>query len=151
MPQLFWSHAFLIASKGTTGRIGFLSAAWERFFEWKRIESEDEPRRVSLEVVLPEGRMLCNHPARHLIRILRQGEEALLGVEEMTDNQVVSSGEAPTKSGPTGRHRSSRHRLHQYGFVAMEISRRLLVTGCRTTQTAAGQRGASPTPAPPGG
>ena len=27
-------------------------ADWERFFEWKRIEREDEPRRVSLEVML---------------------------------------------------------------------------------------------------
>ncbi|MEI6564992.1 MAG: HsdR family type I site-specific deoxyribonuclease, partial [bacterium] len=28
------------------------TADWERFFEWKRIEREDEPRRVSLEVML---------------------------------------------------------------------------------------------------
>ena len=26
-------------------------------------------------LLLPEGRMLCNHPARHLIRILRQRVE----------------------------------------------------------------------------
>ena len=59
-----------------------------------------------LWLLLPEGRMLCNHPARHLIRILRQrvekAEEALLGVDEMTENHVVSSGEAPRKSGPVG-------------------------------------------------
>jgi type I restriction enzyme R subunit len=52
IPQLFWSNAFLIASNGTASRIGSLSADWERFFEWKRIESENEPRRVSLEVLL---------------------------------------------------------------------------------------------------
>ena len=52
IPQLFWSNAFLIASNGTDSRIGSLSADWERFFEWKRIASEDEPRRVSLEVLL---------------------------------------------------------------------------------------------------
>jgi type I restriction enzyme R subunit len=52
IPQLFWSNAFLIASNGTASHIGSLSADWERFFEWKRIESEDEPRRVSLEVLL---------------------------------------------------------------------------------------------------
>jgi type I restriction enzyme R subunit len=52
IPQLFWSNAFLIASNGTASRIGSLSADWERFFEWKRIESEDEPRRVSLDVLL---------------------------------------------------------------------------------------------------
>lgn len=52
IPQLFWSNAFLIASNGTASHIGSLSADWERFFEWKRIASEDEPRRVSLEVML---------------------------------------------------------------------------------------------------
>ena len=52
IPQLFWSNAFLIASNGTASHIGSLSADWERFFEWKRIDSEDEPRRVSLEVLL---------------------------------------------------------------------------------------------------
>jgi type I restriction enzyme R subunit len=52
IPQLFWSNAFLLASNGTDSRIGSLSADWERFFAWKRIESENEPRRVSLEVIL---------------------------------------------------------------------------------------------------
>jgi type I restriction enzyme R subunit len=31
--------------------VGSLTADWERFFEWKRIASEDELRRVSLEVM----------------------------------------------------------------------------------------------------
>ena len=44
--------ALLIASNGTDSRVGSLTADWERFFEWKRIEREDEPRRVSLEVML---------------------------------------------------------------------------------------------------
>jgi type I restriction enzyme R subunit len=52
IPQLFWFNAMLIASNGTDSRVGTLTADWERFFEWKRIESEDEPRRVSLEVML---------------------------------------------------------------------------------------------------
>ena len=52
IPQLFWFNAFLIASNGTDSRVGSLTADWERFFEWKRIEREDEPRRVSLEVML---------------------------------------------------------------------------------------------------
>jgi type I restriction enzyme R subunit len=52
IPQLFWFNAFLIASNGTESRIGSLTADWERFFEWKRIEKENEPRRVSLEVML---------------------------------------------------------------------------------------------------
>jgi len=52
IPALFCYNALLIASNGTDGRVGSLTADWERFFEWKRIEREDEPRRVSLEVML---------------------------------------------------------------------------------------------------
>ncbi len=52
VPSLFWYNALLIASNGTDSRVGSLTADWERFFEWKRIEREDEPRRVSLEVML---------------------------------------------------------------------------------------------------
>jgi len=52
IPQLFWFNALLIASNGTDSRVGSLTADWGRFFEWKRIEREDEARRVSLEVML---------------------------------------------------------------------------------------------------
>jgi type I restriction enzyme R subunit len=62
VPQLFWYNAVLIASNGTESRVGSLTADWERMFEWKRVEREDEPRRVSLEVML---RGVCE-PARLL-------------------------------------------------------------------------------------
>ncbi|MDZ4855274.1 MAG: type I restriction endonuclease subunit R [Nitrospirota bacterium] len=52
IPQLFWFNGLMIVSNGTESRVGSLTADWERFFEWKRIEREDEPRRVSLEVML---------------------------------------------------------------------------------------------------
>lgn len=52
IPHLFWYNALLMASNGTDSRVGSLTADWDRFFEWKRIEREDEPRRVSLEVAL---------------------------------------------------------------------------------------------------
>jgi type I restriction enzyme R subunit len=52
IPNLFWYNALMIASNGSESRVGSLTADWERWFEWKRIESEDEPRRVSLEVML---------------------------------------------------------------------------------------------------
>lgn len=52
IPSLFWYNALLIASNGTESRVGSLTADWGRFFEWKRIEREDEQRRVSLEVML---------------------------------------------------------------------------------------------------
>jgi type I restriction enzyme R subunit len=52
IPALFWYNALMIASNGTDSRVGSMTADWGRFFEWKRIEREDEPRRVSLEVVI---------------------------------------------------------------------------------------------------
>ena len=52
VPQLFAYNALLIASNGTDSKVGSLTADWDRFFDWKRIESESEPRRVSLEVLL---------------------------------------------------------------------------------------------------
>lgn len=62
IPALFWSNALLIASNGTDSRVGTLTADWGRWAEWKRVEREDEPRRVSLEVML---RGTCQ-PARLL-------------------------------------------------------------------------------------
>ncbi|MBF0192720.1 MAG: type I restriction endonuclease subunit R [Magnetococcales bacterium] len=62
IPALVWFNALLIASNGTESRVGSLTANWGRFFDWKRIEREDEPRRVSLEVMLKgvcdRGRLL---------------------------------------------------------------------------------------------
>ena len=52
IPNLFWFNAMMIASNGTDSRVGSLTADWERWVEWKRIAREDEPRRVSLEVML---------------------------------------------------------------------------------------------------
>jgi type I restriction enzyme R subunit len=52
IPHLFVYNALLIASNGTDSRVGSLTAEWERFFEWKRIEHENEPRRVSLDVII---------------------------------------------------------------------------------------------------
>ena len=52
VPRLFWTNALLIASNGTESRVGSLTADWDRFVEWKRVEREDEPRRVSLEVMI---------------------------------------------------------------------------------------------------
>jgi type I restriction enzyme R subunit len=51
-PRLFASNAFLLVSNGTAAKVGSLTADWDRYFDWKRIASEQEPRRVSLEVLL---------------------------------------------------------------------------------------------------
>lgn len=101
IPQLFWFNALLIASNGTDSRVGSLTANWERFFEWKRIEREDEPRRVSLEVMLrgtcDRARLLdlvenftlfSGHKAG-LVKVLGQNHQ-FLGV----NNAIVSMLEA---------------------------------------------------------
>jgi type I restriction enzyme R subunit len=52
VPGLFAYNAALITSNGTESHIGSLTSDWQRFFEWKRVENESEPRLVSLEVML---------------------------------------------------------------------------------------------------
>jgi type I restriction enzyme R subunit len=51
-PQLFASNALLVVSNGSDAKVGSLTADWDRFFDWKRIASEDEQRRISLDVLL---------------------------------------------------------------------------------------------------
>lgn len=56
IPHLFWYNAFIILSNGTDSKVGSLTANWEHFAEWKRIERETEQHKVSLETLL---RGLC--------------------------------------------------------------------------------------------
>jgi type I restriction enzyme R subunit len=103
IPQLFWFNALLIASNGTDSRVGSLTADWERFFEWKRVEREDEPRRVSLEVMLrgtcdrnrlldlAENFTLFSEHKAGLVKILGQNHQ-FLGV----NNTIASMLEART-------------------------------------------------------
>ncbi len=52
IPQLFWYNAFVILSNGRKSRIGSLTAGWEHFSTWTRIEREDEAPDTSLETML---------------------------------------------------------------------------------------------------
>ena len=52
IPHLFWFNQLIVLSNGVQSKMGTVSSQWEHFAEWKKIESEKEPRRVSLEVVL---------------------------------------------------------------------------------------------------
>lgn len=52
IPHLFWYNAFVILSNGSKSRIGSITGEWEHFAEWKRIGSEAEAGRVSLETTL---------------------------------------------------------------------------------------------------
>jgi type I restriction enzyme R subunit len=57
VPQLFWPNALIILSNGSHSRVGSVTAGWEHFAEWKKVGSEDEAGRVSLETML---RGVCN-------------------------------------------------------------------------------------------
>ena len=101
IPALFWSNALLIASNGTDSRVGSLTADWGRWVEWKRIEREDEPRRVSLEVMLRgtcdptrlldlvENFTLFSEHKAGLVKVLSQNHQ-FLGV----NNAIASMVEA---------------------------------------------------------
>jgi type I restriction enzyme, R subunit len=43
IPALFWYNGLIIASNGSDSRVGSITADWNRMFEWKRVEREDEP------------------------------------------------------------------------------------------------------------
>ena len=52
IPHLFWTNALIILSNGSQSRVGSVTAGWEYFSEWKKIDDEEEPGRVSLETML---------------------------------------------------------------------------------------------------
>jgi type I restriction enzyme, R subunit len=62
IPNLFLYDAFTILSNGSKSRIGSISADWECFAEWKKINSEGEEGIVSLDTMI---RGTCE-PARLL-------------------------------------------------------------------------------------
>jgi type I restriction enzyme R subunit len=62
IPQIFWYNGFIILSNGSESKIGSMTADWEHFAEWKKINGEGEEGIVSLETIL---RGTCD-PARLL-------------------------------------------------------------------------------------
>ncbi len=52
IPQLFWYNAFIILSNGSRSRIGSMTASWEHFAEWKKIDDEGEEGVISLETMI---------------------------------------------------------------------------------------------------
>ncbi len=107
---LFWYNALLIASNGTDSRVGSVTADWERFFEWKRIEREDEPRRVSLEVMLRgtcdkarlldllENFTLFSEHKSGLVKILGQNHQ-FLGVNNAMAASIKARAEGHGRGG----------------------------------------------------
>lgn len=52
IPHMFWPNALIILSNGSQSKIGSVTAGWEHFAEWKKIGSEEEAGKVSLETML---------------------------------------------------------------------------------------------------
>jgi type I restriction enzyme R subunit len=52
IPHLFWYNGLIILSNGSEARVGSVSAEWGHFAEWKKVASEDERGRVSLETLV---------------------------------------------------------------------------------------------------
>jgi type I restriction enzyme R subunit len=63
VPHLFWYNAFVLLSNGSDARIGTITAGWEHFSQWKKVNSEgEEAPAISLETAI---RGTCP-PARFL-------------------------------------------------------------------------------------
>ena len=105
IPALFWYSTLLIASNGLDSRFGSLTADWGRWSEWKRVAREDEPRRVSMEVLfrgtcdktrlldLVENFTLFSEHKAGLVKVLGQNHQ-VLGV-----NNAIASMLAARKLG----------------------------------------------------
>jgi len=52
IPQVFWYNAFILISNGTNSKIGTISAEWEHFSDWKKINKEGEEGVVTLDTII---------------------------------------------------------------------------------------------------
>jgi type I restriction enzyme, R subunit len=52
VPQIFCHNAVIILSNGSKSRIGSITAGWEHFAEWKKINDEGEEGLVSLDTMI---------------------------------------------------------------------------------------------------
>ena len=82
VPQLFHYNQLIILSNGGESVVGALTTDWGNFSHWKKIDREDEPRRISAEVVF---RGTC---ARD--RLLDLIENFILFVEEDKVYKIVA-------------------------------------------------------------
>ena len=52
IPNIFWHNAMIVLSNGIESKIGTVTAGWEHFSDWKKVGSETEEGRISLETML---------------------------------------------------------------------------------------------------
>jgi type I restriction enzyme, R subunit len=139
IPQAFWYNAIIILSNGSKSRIGSITAGWEHFSEWKRINDEREEGRVSLETII---RGVCE-PARllDLIEHFTLFSEAKGEVAKLLAMPRITNILASTKPFPP-RSRSSRIKASLVCFGTRRVparasrwcfSRRKCCESCRET------------------
>ena len=105
IPHLFWYNALLILSNGKKSRVGAITAEWEHFAEWKKINAEGETGIISLETIirgtcdptrlldLAENFIFFYTAAGHLIKILGKNHQflgvnnAVQAVQQIGQNQ----------------------------------------------------------------
>ena len=52
IPQIFWYNGIIILSNGSQSCVGTISAEWDHFNEWKRINDEGEKGIISLDTII---------------------------------------------------------------------------------------------------
>jgi type I restriction enzyme R subunit len=52
IPQLLWYNALIILSNGSKARIGSMTAGFEHFSEWKKVDDEKESGLISLDTMI---------------------------------------------------------------------------------------------------
>lgn len=105
IPQVFWYNAFIILSNGSKTRVGTITAEWEHFSEWKKINDEGEEGIVSLETVLRgmcdrrrvldliENFILYDESGGAVVKLLAKNHQylgvnrAIEGVRQIRENQ----------------------------------------------------------------
>ena len=58
IPQLFWYNGLIILSNGSQSSVGSITSTLEHFNEWKKVDSEKDTAKVSLEAMI---RGVCGH------------------------------------------------------------------------------------------
>jgi type I restriction enzyme R subunit len=52
IPEIFVPNGFVVLSNGAETKVGTITSPWEHFLEWKKINSEGEEGRISLQTVI---------------------------------------------------------------------------------------------------
>lgn len=96
IPQIFWYNGFIILSNGSQSKIGSMTAEWEHFAEWKKINSEGEEGIVSLDTMIRgtcepgrlldivENFMLFSEASGGIVKLVAKNHQ-YLGVNNATE------------------------------------------------------------------